>query len=64
MTVDERLFRIRAELSPKGNAIVTTPNGVLSVHHVCVCGFIRVINVFVCVCMHACALSRTKLCEG
>lgn len=36
MTVAERLFRIRPELGPRGNATVTTPNGVFSVHHLCV----------------------------
>lgn len=37
VTVEERLFRIRPELGPRGNPTVTTPNGVFSMHHLCTC---------------------------
>lgn len=65
VTVDERLFRIRPELGPRGNATVTTPNGVLSVHHlcVCICPYVLV-SIFILACMYVCAFSCTKVFKG
>ncbi len=54
MTVDERFFRIRPELGPRGNATMTAPNGVFSVHHLCV--YVRVnAFVFALICVHSLA---------
>lgn len=61
VTVDGLLFRIRPELCPRGNATMTTRNGVFSVHHlyvlICACECI-------CVSVHVCAFSCTKVCKG